>query len=120
MVYEAHLVRCEIANLDVDLGADRFSHMLRSQPGNVAAYLCYILIDTESPQYGTHLLRTHFPRAEHCGECERFSKPKFTVTRPVLCDTRTDSGGPSYLQLPSRDGDFGVMTRLSGSREVLR
>ena len=117
---EAHLVRFEIANLDVDLGTYRFSHMLRVQPGNVAASLCRILIHTESSQYGTCFLRTPFPRGERCRELERFSTPKFTVACPVVCDTRTASGGPSCLQLPSRDGDFGLMIRLSGSRGVLQ
>ena len=120
VVYEAHLVRFEIANLDVDLGTYRFSHMLRVQPGNVAASLCRILIHTESSQYGTYFLRTPFPRGERCREFERFSTPKFTVVCPVVCDTRTASGGPSCLQLPSRDGDFGLMIRLSGSRGVLQ
>ena len=120
MVYEAHLVRFEIANLDVDLGTYRFSHMLRVQPGNVAASLCRILIHIESSQYGTYFLRTPFPRGERCREFERFSTPKFTVVCPVVCDTRTASGGPSCLQLPSRDGDFGLMIRLSGSRGVLQ
>ena len=119
-VREAHLVRFEIADLDVDLGTYRFSHMLRVQPGNVAASLCRILIHTESSQYGTCFLRTPFPRGERCRELERFSTPKFTVACPVVCDTRTASGGPSCLQLPSRDGDFGLMIRLSGSRGVLQ
>ena len=46
--------------------------------------------------------------------------PKFTAACPVVCDTRTASGGPSCLQLPSWDGDIGLMIRLSGSRGVLQ